>query len=458
MRINKVAALAAATVLGAVAPLAAMPAAHADDGGYLLGRVVDAAGHGLPNVEVDFANGTTSAGSATTDWHGYYRLADSNATITKATPVLTGMTGTAASGTWKIPANGNVAGPTLKMTPTAYTAPTTYSLTGTVLASSGAPLSNVQVGIYSATGEYEDTVRTHGDGRYYATGLTAGSYKVEADVYADGSASPNGSTFWYGGAKSFAAAPAVAVGTKTSIGAIAVGIGTITGTITLPPVAAGDWWYAMAYLYDLDGNVVGEGRTDAAGRYSIDSLPGTYYLEAEGEESSGPDSAPDQGYFPMISQWWSGGFSMATATPITIGANGTVTANFALGRTILATAAPTVSGKLKAHRTLTVSTGTWNHRSDVVYTYVWRRGATVVGTGPAYRLSKTDVKAVKLLKKAKTKKQLKKAKKLARATQITVTVTASDAYNNLAPGSITVSGPTAKSALKGGKHGKKHHH
>lgn len=435
-----------------------MPAAHADDGGYLIGRVVDAAGRGLPDVEVDFVNGTTSEGSATTDWRGYYTLAKSGATITKATPVLTGMTGTAASGSWKIPADGNLAGPTLKMTPAAYTAPTTYSLTGTVQSSSGAPLSDVQVTVLGVTGQYGSSVRTHGDGRYYVTGLTAGSYKVEADVYVDGSASPNSATFWYGGAKSYVAAPAIAVGSKTSIGPIVVGVGTITGTITLPPTRqAGDWWDAWAYLYDLDGNTVGSSNTDAAGHYSIDATPGTYYLAAEGEESSGPDSAPDQGYLPMISQWWNGGYTMATATPITIGANGTVTANFALGRTILATAAPTVSGKLKAHKTLTVSTGTWNHRSDVVYTYVWRRGTTVVGTGPGYRLSKTDVKAVKLLKKAKTKKQLKKAKRLAKATQITVTVTASDAYNNLAPGSITVNGPTAKSALKGGKHGKKHH-
>ena len=141
--------------------------------------------------------------------------------------------------------------------------------------------------------------------------------------------------------------------------------------------------------------------------------------------------------------------------------------NFALGRTILATAVPHVTGKLKAHKRLTASTGSWNHRADVVFSYVWRRGATVVGTGPTYTVGKADVKAVKKLKKAETKKQRKKAKKYAKKTQLTVTVTASDALNNLAPGSVTAKGPTAHSALKGhgkghghskGGHGKKKHH
>lgn len=461
MRLQRLLAGAAAAAIGIGTPLVSATAAHADSDGYLIGHVVDTAGHPVGGITVTATytgNSSSTSSTGTSDRLGRYVLRIDNATVTSVAPSDSDYTGSAVAGTWKLPSDGNVAGPTLKVSPNANPAPSAYALTGTVVGASGRPAHGAWVYAYTAAGEWAGSAQAGADGRYYFTSLPAGRYKLESSAndtgWVDADASPNSSIFWYGG-RSFASAATVAVGSKTSIGALVVATGTLTGTITLPKAVNG--WQAQATLYDADGNVIDSNiTTDATGFFSADVVAGTYYLSASGETYDSTGS-PDQQEKGMITQWWHGGFSPATATPVVVRPNATVSGlNFALGRTILAITAPHVSGKLKLHKRLTASTGSWNHRADVVFRFVWRRGGTVVGTGPTYQVGTADVKAVKKLRKADTKKQRKKAKKYAKRTQLTVTVTASDALNNLAAGAVTAKAPTARSAAKAG--GKGHHH
>lgn len=269
-----------------------------------------------------------------------------------------------------------------------------------------------RVDIFDTYGTHVVNVKTRRNGTWAvpANVLAPGTYKVAAENEID---VPG----WYGGGSSFKTTGSFKVPVS---GAAVLGnsklkrYGTISGRITFA-AAAGDSTRSYVQIYDADRDSGGYAEPDQAGNYSLTRLqPGTYYVAADGYRSSSfDDSALQVSRLEYIKQYWKGKFTLSGATAITVTSGGKVTGvNLALGRTLVATTAPSISGRRVKGAVLTARPGVWNVSRDVAYTYVWKRGTTVVGRASTYRVTSRDLGKV-----------------------LTVTVTATDRNKEYASGS-----------------------
>jgi hypothetical protein len=79
--------------------------------------------------------------------------------------------------------------------------------------------------------------------------------------------------------------------------------------------------------------------------------------------------------------------------------------NMALTKTLIARSAPQIIGTPAVGRTLTAVPGTWSKTATTDYAYTWKRGATVVGTGPNYTPTAADFGSALTLTVAATSNQ-----------------------------------------------------
>lgn len=94
----------------------------------------------------------------------------------------------------------------------------------------------------------------------------------------------------------------------------------------------------------------------------------------------------------FLPRWFGDAASLATATTYQLSAGQTVAADhLVVPQGLVATAPPVVTGSPRPGSTLSAGTGTWNLMTGTAFTTQWRRGATVVGTGPTYVVSAADV-------------------------------------------------------------------
>jgi protocatechuate 3,4-dioxygenase beta subunit len=488
----------ALSVLGGFTP------AQADTtSGYLSGTITDAAAHPIPGAftEVYWCDGVNDgdeddpevadtegcfgkdyAGRGYTDRNGRYVVEVSNTTIQYETrPGRTGRWLALADG-YPYVASGWL---TVALSPRTNTtagnftlapdpvpaAPANAALTGVVTDAAGVPIPGADIDAYDSVGRYIDSTSTQSDGRYYFVVGNPADYTSPA-AYAEDNVtgsvklqfSAAGRAFEWSGdtpAKSRATAvPVAAYGSPTASAPTAAltALGSVTGTVALP--AAGGNWVGYVSIYDLDGVQVDYTGTDAAGNFSVDVLPGSYYVRAEGsryaEVSANITTCPactvPVDYYGFVAGYYGGASSLATAKVLTVGSAASAsTGTITLTNALAAVVKPEVKGKLKdgelaKGKKLTVTTGEWNRKSNVTYTYVWKVGSKVLSTTDTLKVSK------KVLKKI--------GKKLSK---LTVTVTATDVYGELVDGSSTVKVKKALAADdkgdkgdkgKGGKGGK----
>lgn len=275
------------------------------------------------------------------------------------------------------------------------------------------------VALWDTYGNVVDWQQTRRDGNWSipTTQLAPGTYKIGADDDVDVSG-------FYGGGRSYKNAKTFTVPVK---GATAAGnsnllrYGSISGTISLA-AGAGDARSTDVRLYDQDGDMVDGIETTSTGAFTLEGTePGTYYLSANGGRySTFDDSEAHVSWVQYIKQFWKGKFTIGSATPITVGSGGKVTGiNMTLGRTLAATSSPTIGApkKVKKGSVLTAAPGAWNVGHGVAFSYTWKRGTTVVGSGSSYKVVKGDGGKV-----------------------ITLTVTATDVNKEFASGAATSAG------------------
>lgn len=443
MKTKKI-AVAAVTAVGLVAPFGlGVGAAHADSNqGYLIGTVTDSAGHAVADASVTLHSTSGDSDSGSTDRLGHYvvglydwEIADGGTwTISASAAGLTASTAQAVA----VPAAGqNATGPTIALA----SAPFTPDLTGVVLAGSvstpNGPAHSGWVDAYDpATGRIIDEVSIEPNGGYYFYGSsTPGDSDINSKVVKLEFSADGYQSLFYGGTTSKRLAPTLAVPAYGQAPAVVNGAvtaeGTVTGTVKLP--AAGANWNASVTIYDADGNAVGYSDTDAAGRFSADVPPGTYYVRADGSTwktwvPTGA-TAPQEAYgteYNFVAGYYGGkkAVSLATAKKLVVGANATRSVGtITLTNAYHATEKPFITAKkgIKKGAKLKVGHGSWNHSANTTFTYTWKVGKKTIGHKAKLKLTKKIWK-----KKLKNGKKVKK---------LTVTVTANDKYGYLVSGS-----------------------
>lgn len=500
MRLGRTTALILSLAVGLALP-ASFQTAYADSNqAYLLGTVTDSGGHPLagysvgiywcpststasmpttdpqgcvgsdtPDYEGDVIDNKTYLDSAATDRAGHYAIGlEKNEVLRRQQ---------SGGGKWTVgriydeatqtylfqdvtPAVGsNVSVGNFAIGLYDSTAPTTgVALTGAVTDAAGQPVRDMVVLAYGADGAIIDGTSTLADGHYYFTvpdpadpgsaGATFVSGSVKLLASSDDYRNDGFVEEWTGGtrAKSKAALVPVAAYGQPAATAPTIALdklGTISGSVSLP--TAGGNWSAHAQVLDLDGKSVGSSPTDATGAFHVDVAPGTYYVRAEGSQlteyaSPSPDCSACTGvdFINYVAGYYGkSAFSLATATPITVAADGSASVGtIVLGNALKNLEKPVVKGKLGKNKVLSVTPGVWNHNADVTYTYTWKIGKKEIATGQTLKL---------------TKKLWKKVGKS--PAKLTLVVTASDVYGELVDGSVTLK--VAKSLSKGGAKGKK---
>lgn len=202
------------------------------------------------------------------------------------------------------------------------------------------------------------------NGTYSIKGLAAGSYKLEFKA----PSWKNVASQWYNGKTLLSSATPVAVATgqaKTGINVTLVKGASISGKVTLPsgvkiqPSNDGksDNRHTVT-VYDADQRLASETvLTSADGKYSFTALPaGKYKLSF-----TGPG---------VVTQWYKGKSSMATATTIAVTVGQAKTGvNVTMVRPSVSASTPKISGSAVVGKKLTASAGKWT--SGAKLTYQW---------------------------------------------------------------------------------------
>lgn len=454
MKGRRIIPMAATAALAVSGLLAVAPAAHADWEGTITGKVLNADGTPASDVSVrattvDDGNPATSetSYSGRTDRNGVYRV-DVEQTRTYSLTLNSYTTAQVPAQNATGTVGSVTTGPSFtRPAPTLVAPPTTYAA---VVSVAGGHLEDVNVWVVNtATGESYSYDDLGTDNRFYFDSLPAGNYKVAANsgYYTSMESSQ---TIWSGNALNQRDATPVAIGTKTDLGTLTLPAseapGTVTGHIAVPRVAGFDEWYASIAFLDANGNWQGYGNTDAAGNFSADVAPGTYYVQAYGGATqvvnfasvvngtaSGltPRGSNQLSWYTTAPAWY-GGKTLATAKKVVVTPGGTVSGiNFSLTNVLQPINKPMIKGKFKQGKKVSVTTGDWNQANNVTFSYVWKEGSKIVGTSSSLKLSK------KLWKKAK---------------KLSVSVTAKDTTGGLLSGTVTLKvAKTIKAQIKAAK-------
>ena len=180
-------------------------------------------------------------------------------------------------------------------------------ISGTVTdATTGAALPEVDVEVYDSSDDFVASASTNPAGQYTVLGLAPGSYKVGFYDQGDDSHLVQ---FYNGRATLDSADPVVVAGGSATSGidASLAQAGTVAGKVTdastQSPVEGVD-----VQVLDSAGDDVGDGSTDASGRYSVGGLPtGSYRVEF----------LPGSGQ-PYGRQFYSGRSTLASADPVSV--------------------------------------------------------------------------------------------------------------------------------------------
>lgn len=292
------------------------------------------------------------------------------------------------------------------------------------------------VSLYDVYGNAAESLETRRDGTWSVptSDLPPGQYRIAAS---DNNVDVDG---WYGG-KSFKTARTYTVPVKGAVdagGSKLARFATLSGRVTLPAVGRTDTADALVRIFDESGDLYDVVEADRSGAWSSREVPGTYYVAAQGSRyDSFDETAFDLtvSRVQFIRQFWSGKYSLATATPIVVGSGATAAnVNITLGRTLAATSAPSITGTAKAGSTLSATAGTWNVGRDVAFAYTWKRNGAVVGHASRYAVTTAD-----------------------QGTTLTLTVTATDTNLEFATGTASAK-PVAVAKPAPVKHHKKKHH
>ena len=225
------------------------------------------------------------------------------------------------------------------------------------------------------------------DGRYSIVGLPSGEYRIQFD-----GRSSNFAIQWWTGSDggstlgSEAASFSISRGVeKEQVDAKLLVSASISGTVvsadSLEPI---ENVRVDAYVrhedygfYEWEGFVL----TDAHGAYSIIGLlPGTYKIRFDGRD------------LKYGVQWWDRGANQEAAVPITLDMGESrpeVTAQLNRFPTVTV-GTPTISGTVKAGKTLTAKPGSWT--SGTTFAYQWQLGGKDItgATKSTYKIKDTD--------------------------------------------------------------------
>jgi hypothetical protein len=268
---------------------------------------------------------------------------------------------------------------------------TTIDLEGTVTGPDGG--ANVSVYVEDAAtngGDLSDSTVTDANGHYQFENLDFdGPVKIQFsdDDSFDLTTASYYLTRWYGGSKFETGATPVTLSTDgdtmvnmtMSRAAIVAGSVAVRADGHVP--ASWDIDLADADL-DLNWNgYVNWDYDDPAGTFRIALEPGTYRF-------GGTGSDPGVTY---LESWWTDADTVAAATPIPLVSGQTVTGvNMRLTDKLTARQAPSISGFAAVGKPLTVSPGTWSRNAGTEFSYSWKRGTTIVGSGATYTPTVAD--------------------------------------------------------------------
>lgn len=267
--------------------------------------------------------------------------------------------------------------------------PAGADITGVVTNTAGRALMDARVIAYVARADgtpqqLEYTV-TDRRGRYYFTGLDRldpRQYRLRAD--SPDVTEPDELTHvgaWFGGDDLADADPVTVTPGQLTEGvdfALRPAAG-LRGQLTDESGRPVRW--GNVEVFDQDGGEIYQAQTDSAGRYSIPDL-----------EAGVPHLLrfwPDEG----VPEWHANATTVREARPVVLTAGRFTTVNAALADRLKALSGPAVAGAPLVGQRLTAAPGRWNVTSFMTYRYQWRRGTTLVGTGPTYTTKAADAGA-----------------------------------------------------------------
>ena len=254
-------------------------------------------------------------------------------------------------------------------------------ISGAITGPTGSQLNGLDVVAYVSVGG--DWVRAYtnidlGDGDYALRGLASGTYRVCADT--DGWSGCVGGTTVQDAADIVVDAPTDAIGRTISMARL----GHVAGRVL---DGAGNPLEGITIKTRKNGVAGAEfeehAQTDASGEYAVYGTPGTYVLQFV--DSTGT----------LPSEYYDNVRTAAAATPLTITHGGTTPAHDAvLGSADEAptqttpspprnVTQPSIAGTTKVGNQITANPGTWSTGASdaVAFTYLWKAGTTVLGTG-----------------------------------------------------------------------------
>lgn len=258
------------------------------------------------------------------------------------------------------------------------------------------------VRFYDLSGNSIDTVYGRRDGTWSApiSELPPGTYKVQFRT--------DEAWEWYGGTSFRTALTVATTVTHAGVNLGSSGLnrlGTLSGKVTVPkvtPTSTSDPAHiypvdkvaSWVSIYDANLEHVDDVETNADGTWKDKLAPGTYYVGADGEAwSSWDDTSQRVSEQEMIKKYWSTAYFLSQAKAITVGGGGTVTSlNFTLGNTLAAITRPVVKGTHKVGYLQTATTGSWNDRRGIAFSYQWYRGTTKItnATKSTYKATSRD--------------------------------------------------------------------
>jgi hypothetical protein len=266
---------------------------------------------------------------------------------------------------------------------------TTIDLEGTVHGVGGALVEDACVEAFDAADDsYLGESCTGAEGHYSFDDL-AGATSVKLFVYDDSAFAFTGDTQylgrWFGGSKFQELA--TPINGVTADGDKVQDVTMTPAAVISGSVAAGDGhqltgdWNIDVFDGDFnwsDYNDVWDGIN-----FKLALEPGTYRVGA-----SGYDNPP---YISYLEKWWKDGDSVVSGTPIVVASGQTAAGiDIRLMDKLTARQAPSVVGIPAVGRPLTAKPGTWTRNAGTEFTYTWKRGATVVGTGATYTPTAAD--------------------------------------------------------------------
>jgi hypothetical protein len=266
----------------------------------------------------------------------------------------------------------------------------TIDVQGTVTGVAGAKLEGIHVEAYdAATNEYLGTNHTDVNGHYQFEDLTATSVKLWFDDESSFEFTNDIQYLdrWHGGSRYRGNASVTPIATD---GETAVNMAMTPTAVLSGSVAAVDG-HALTGNYstdvvdsDLNYPSYDEARDGMNFRLAID--PGTYRVGGYGYDN--PPVGDDINY---LEKWWTDSDTPVGATPLTVAAGQTVGGiNLRVTDKLSARQAPQIGGVAAVGRPLTATPGTWSRNAGTEFSYTWKRGATVVGTGATYAPTVAD--------------------------------------------------------------------